>query len=112
MSERNGNGQFGIGNPGGPGRPPRTTEETYLRAMRDVVTLEEWEAIVRRAVQQAKQGNSAAHNWISRHLCPLATRHKSAPRATPPGVEKFSEDEVRLLMAAMPREPDREADAG
>jgi hypothetical protein len=32
-------GRFAKGNPGGPGRPPRTTEANYLIALTDVVPL-------------------------------------------------------------------------
>lgn len=67
---RNANGRFAPGNPGGPGRPRRETEAAYLQALRDSVDLDDWRAIVSRAVADAKQGDAKARDWLSRHLLP------------------------------------------
>jgi hypothetical protein len=67
-SERDENGRFTKGNPGGPGRPPREVEADYLTTMMNVVTMDDWQAIVARAVDDAKGGCAKARDWISRHL--------------------------------------------
>lgn len=60
-------GQFQPGNAGGPGRPPRATEFVYLRAFNESLTVEDWEAIVRRAVKDAKAGDGKARDWLTRY---------------------------------------------
>lgn len=40
----------------------------YVRILRDQATLEAWEAIVVRAIQDAKAGDSKARLWIERHV--------------------------------------------
>lgn len=71
-------GTFAVGNAGGPGRPPRMIERTYLIAMSDRVTVDDWEAIVGKAVEQAKAGDATARAWLGNHLLP------PAPSATMP----------------------------
>lgn len=68
MIERNGKGQFGHGNRGGPGRPKRQTEREYLHALRDVVSLDAWQRIVARAVFDAEAGDGKAREWLARYL--------------------------------------------
>jgi hypothetical protein len=60
---------FVKGNPGGPGRPKREVERRYLKALIGAVPIREWKEIVRRAVEDAKQGDGVARNWLSKHLC-------------------------------------------
>ena len=67
-SDRHGNGRFAAGNPGGPGRPTRRIELEYLATLSDSVTLADWSEIVTRAVQDAREGDAAARNWLSKHL--------------------------------------------
>jgi hypothetical protein len=64
---RNPDGTFAAGNPGGPGRPRRATEQAYLTALSDTLTLEEWRAIVARAVQDAKNGDGKAREWLAQY---------------------------------------------
>jgi hypothetical protein len=61
-------GRFTAGNPGGPGRPPRPVEREYLRALNEAVSLEDWQAVVRAAVTQAKEGDGKAREWLARYL--------------------------------------------
>jgi hypothetical protein len=68
MSDRNPDGTFATGNPGGPGRPRRPIESTYLRALADSINLEDWRVIVARAVQDAKAGDAKAREWIARYV--------------------------------------------
>jgi hypothetical protein len=67
---RKSDGTFDKGNAGGPGRPPRVVERDYLVTMSDAVTLEDWRAIVARAVKDARDGDATARSWLSRHLLP------------------------------------------
>ncbi len=65
---RDSNGRFVNGHPGGPGRPPRQTEDEYLASMATVVDAEAWQAIVQRATQDAINGDSRARAWLSAYL--------------------------------------------
>lgn len=62
------NGHFAAGNPGGPGRPPRATERAYLATMLEVVTREEWQAVVQRALDDAKNGDARARLFLATYL--------------------------------------------
>ncbi len=68
---RDSNGRFAPGNSGSSGRPagPRN-QQAYLNAMRDGVSLEDWAAIVAKAVDDAKAGNRHARSFLARHLLP------------------------------------------
>jgi hypothetical protein len=68
MSTRDQHGRFQLGNTKGRGRPSRAVEHRYLRALSTVVPLREWKEIGKRAVHDAKNGNAAAREWLSRHL--------------------------------------------
>ena len=61
-------GTFADGNPGGPGRPRRSTETQYLVALLDVVTLDCWRAICEKAATDAKAGNHQAREWLAAYL--------------------------------------------
>jgi hypothetical protein len=65
---RNRNGTFAVGNPGGPGRPPRATEQQYVEALSETVSLDDWRTIVRAAVDKAKKGDFKAREWLTRML--------------------------------------------
>ena len=67
-NDRNLNGTFALGNPGGPGRPRRALERQYLAALAEAVSPADWRAIVARAVTDAKGGNPKARDWLSKHL--------------------------------------------
>jgi hypothetical protein len=62
------NGRFAAGNPGGPGRPRRAIEREYLARLSDAVPLDAWQAIVERAVEDAKAGDARARDWLARYL--------------------------------------------
>jgi hypothetical protein len=68
MSTRLPNGTFAKGNAGGPGRPRRAKERDYLQALTDVVGLEDWRAIVQKAVDTAKAGDHRAREWLAKYL--------------------------------------------
>lgn len=68
MAERDAKGRFVKGHSGGPGRKPRQVEADYLNATFAAVSIDDWDAIVRRAVRDAKQGNAWARNWLGDYL--------------------------------------------
>lgn len=50
------------------GRPSRLVETEYLHAIMGVATLQEWRVIARKAVNQAKEGDPKARDWLSKYL--------------------------------------------
>jgi hypothetical protein len=66
--DRDSQGHFAPGNPGGPGRPRRAAERDYLRALTDECPPETWRAICRRAAADAVAGDAKARDWLSRYL--------------------------------------------
>jgi len=43
-------------------------EGDYLARLTDAVTLDDWSAVVARAVTDAKKGDGRAREWLSRYL--------------------------------------------
>ncbi len=66
-AERDERGRFVRGWRGGPGRPPRAVEEQYLAALREALSLDDWRAIVARAVEQAKRGDATARQFLAHY---------------------------------------------
>ena len=62
---RNPDGTFAKGHAGGPGRPPRQTEQAYLRTLAATITQDDWRAIVQTAIADAKAGDARARQWLS-----------------------------------------------
>lgn len=60
-------GQFVKGHAGGPGRPRRVVEATYMRALRDAMSPEDFGRVVAKALEQALQGDSTARAWLGRY---------------------------------------------
>jgi hypothetical protein len=89
------NGRFAPGNPGGPGRPSRAVERDYLRALNDAVSVDDWKAVVRAALAQAKEGDPVARAWLEKYLigtaparlCDLAAEDVRAGLAVAPSDE-------------------------
>ena len=65
---RNANGTFARGNGGGPGRPRRAAEESYVHRLAARVTPEHWNRIVDKAIEQAEAGDRHARAWLSECL--------------------------------------------
>lgn len=65
---RDKSGKFAAGNPGGPGRPPRATERDYLVALSEACSTDDWQEIVTRAVDDAKDGDAKARAWLAGYL--------------------------------------------
>lgn len=66
--KRKSNGQFAVGHSGGPGRPRRSTEMQYLATLGEIVTIDAWEKICTRAVEDAAKGDSTARSWIAKYV--------------------------------------------
>jgi hypothetical protein len=62
---RNRNGTFAKGWKGGPGRPRRAVEESYVRRLASRCTPAIWDRIVDRAIQDALNGDRHARAWLS-----------------------------------------------
>ena len=83
MTNRDENGRFIKGNKAAAGnkggrRARRSTEEAYLRALSDRVTLEDWIKIVDVAAAMAKAGDKEARRWLSSYLIGLPTQYVNA----------------------------------
>ena len=50
------------------GRATRKTEEKYLKAMVQCVTVDDWMEVVEQALADAKEGKASARNWLSNYL--------------------------------------------
>jgi hypothetical protein len=67
-SGRDEKGKFVVGNSGGPGRPPRATERDYLIALSLSCSTDDWQEIVTKAVDDAKDGDAKARAWLAGYL--------------------------------------------
>lgn len=68
MAERDEKGRFVKGNKASPGRSPREREERYYEILMTAVTFDDWQAIVKKAADQAKRGDAVARKWLSDYL--------------------------------------------
>ena len=64
---------FAKGNPFGgahprAGRPKRAVEARYLKALSEAISMEDWLAIIQKAVEQARTGERHARAWLSNYL--------------------------------------------
>ena len=67
--ERDAKGRFVKGHTGNPnGRAPKAREERYYEITMSACTFKDWEDIVKKAVSQAKRGDSVARKWLSDFL--------------------------------------------
>jgi hypothetical protein len=89
-------GRFAAGNRFGRGRPPRPREVAYLRKLVDTVSLRDWADIAKKAVEDAKGGDTAARNWLSLYL--LGRDPPSIARAT---AEEVAEGDYWALVCAV-----------
>jgi hypothetical protein len=84
MIERETNGRFKDGNPGGPGRPRRAIEREYLAALSDAISPDDWREVVARAVADAKKGDPVARTWLAKYVL----------GETPPSLAALAADEM------------------
>jgi len=68
MVARDETGKFAKGNEGGPGRPKKEREERFYEITVTTVTLDDWRAIVAKAVTDAKRGDAVARKWLADYL--------------------------------------------
>jgi hypothetical protein len=61
-------GKFVRGCAPGPGRPPRRTEQAYMRTVMVACSMADWTVIVEKAVVDARAGDAVARQWLSRYL--------------------------------------------
>ena len=66
--DRNEKGQFVKGYKGGPGRPPRATEQEYLDAVADTVPLSRFIRMVEKQAQRAERGDIRAFEGVAKLL--------------------------------------------
>lgn len=67
--DRNKKGQWVKGQSGNPnGRPKRAVEETFYKTTKDSVSLEDWKAVILKAVEMAKKGNKDARKFLAEYL--------------------------------------------
>jgi len=62
------NGTFAVGNPGGPGRPPRATERIYLETLYSAIPVDAWQKVVEKALADAQAGDEKARAWIEKFV--------------------------------------------
>ena len=67
-TQRDSQGRFLIGHPGGPGRPRRATEAGYLEVLMEACPLERWRGVVERAIVDAEGGDPQARQWLAAYL--------------------------------------------
>ena len=72
------NGQFAKGNQvaknGGGGRPSKAREERYYEIAMKSCTFGDWRAIMKKAVDQALDGDKDARKWLADYLIGPATK--------------------------------------
>ena len=69
MIARDSKGRFVKGASGNPqGRLPKQVEQSYLQVCESTCTFDVWREIVTKAVEQAKQGDARARQWLSDYL--------------------------------------------
>ena len=73
--KRDSNGRFVKGHSGNPnGRSKKEVEQDYMDVTIKTVTTDDWEAIVIKAIAQAKKGDTAARKWLGDNLVGLPTQ--------------------------------------
>lgn len=68
MPEQGANGRFVKGNKGGPGRPRGSAANPYREATLSKVSVERWEHIVDKAIEDAESGDKHARRWLGEYL--------------------------------------------
>ena len=75
MAARNEKGQFVKGESGNPnGRSRKEREIRYYEITQSAVTYEDWREVVKKAVVQAKRGDSQARKFLADYLLGLPTQ--------------------------------------
>lgn len=72
-------GKFVSGNKVASGRRPYRTEREYLRTTLGACSLEHWEVIVKRAVEDAMGGDAKAREWLAKYLLGVPKSFEQSP---------------------------------
>ena len=97
---RDDKGRFVKGVSGNPrGRGKKEVEESYLQAFRDAVSPLDWNAILVRAVTDAKKGDAVARKFVADYLIGPAVQ-KVAP-TTPDGEREYGSDAIERLVSRL-----------
>ncbi len=80
---RDKNGRFVKGHEPMGGRPKREREVEYYRILSTRVTIDDWHAIIDRAIRDAKSGDAVARRWLADYLIGPPVERKEI--ANPPG---------------------------
>ena len=67
MSDRDDQGKFTKGNPGGPGRPRRSVEQEYLDVLVSAISPDDWRTVVLKALELAQKGDPRAREFLAKH---------------------------------------------
>lgn len=101
--KRDKNGRFIKGDSGGPGRPSKATERQYWTVAKTACTLDQWQVIITRAIQDASDGDRHARKWLSDllvgNLFKMRER-EDASDAPAPAIESTT-DIVKLLASEL-----------
>jgi len=95
--------RFQPGQSGNPaGRPPKVKNEPYLIALKDCLSIPDWEAIVQRAITDAKKGDRHARKWLSDYLLGPPTQSFNVSGNLLDGIEDLirdkSEEELKKFV--------------
>ncbi|OGO11238.1 MAG: hypothetical protein A2Y53_07635 [Chloroflexi bacterium RBG_16_47_49] len=70
-------GGFKKGISGNPqGRPKKAKEDRYYEILITTCTKDDWKDIVKRAIYDAKRGDTAARTWLGNYIIGPPTEHK------------------------------------
>lgn len=77
----------------GAGRKKKSVEQAYLNAFKSAVSKDDWVAIITKAVEQAKRGDSEARRFIASYLIgmPIQRNEISGPNGDPITWRQFIE---------------------
>lgn len=99
------NGRFLVGGGGGPGRPSRAVEMTYLAKLSDRISIDDWTAIVDRAIEDARNGDAQARRWLSQYL--LGDKANLLQLAAREALGRTAADEIDQLAEDLEIQGDR-----
>lgn len=68
MNNHDERGKFAPGNKASPGRPRKAVETAYLNEIFDIVTVEQWRRVVKKALTDAAKGSPEARRWLSEYI--------------------------------------------
>lgn len=69
-------GRFAKGNPGGPGRKPRATEQEYRDAFCEVVPLDRFIRMIEAQARRADKGDLKAFEALVRYIAPAIEKQQ------------------------------------